>query len=211
MRTSGMLLPIASLPSSYGIGSFSKSGYDFVDILKASGQSYWQILPIGPTGFGDSPYQSVSTYAGNPYFIDLEELIKEGLLTKEECDVMDFGRDNKKIDYEKIYRSRFLLLNKALQRSDHKKDKDFIEFKEKNKSWLKDYTLYMAVKEHFQGKSFCDWEEDIKNREIAALQQYEEELIIDIEFNEFIQFKFDIKFIQPFSAHSYDDILRRLL
>lgn len=190
MRTSGMLLPIASLPSSYGIGSFSKSGYEFVDMLKASGQSYWQILPIGPTGFGDSPYQSVSTFAGNPYFIDLDELIKEGLLTKEECEGIDFSSDHKKIDYEKIYQSRFLLLNKAFQRSNHKNKKEFIEFKDKNAYWLKDFTLYMAVKEHFNGRSFCDWEENIKNREIKAILKYEEELIIDIEFNEFIQFKF---------------------
>lgn len=190
MRTSGMLLPIASLPSSYGIGSFSKSGYDFIDILKASGQSYWQILPIGPTGFGDSPYQSVSTFAGNPYFIDLDELIEEGLLTKEECEAVDFGSNHKKIDYDKIYKSRYLLLNKAFHRSEHKNKKEFIEFKEKNGYWLKDYSLYMAIKEHFQGLCFCDWDEDIKNREAAALLKYEEELIIEIEFNEFIQFKF---------------------
>ncbi len=111
MRASGVLLPISSLPSKYGIGSFSKSAYEFVDQLNMAGQRYWQILPMGPTGHGDSPYQSVSTFAGNPYFIDLEQLIDEGLLTKEECEEADFGSDPRYIDYERIYNSRFPILS----------------------------------------------------------------------------------------------------
>ena len=103
MRASGILLPVASLPSRYGIGCFSKEAYEFVDRLEEAGQSYWQILPLGPTGYGDSPYQSFSTFAGNPYFIDLETLVKEGLLTEEECDACDFGDNAEYIDYEKIY------------------------------------------------------------------------------------------------------------
>ena len=116
MRECGMLLPIASLPSRYGIGAFSKEAYDFIDKLKAAGQQYWQILPLGPTGFGDSPYQSFSAFAGNPYFIDLEKLTEEGLLTEEECQAVDFGNDDRDIDYGKLYDGRFPLLRKAYGR-----------------------------------------------------------------------------------------------
>ena len=102
-RKCGVLLPVASLPSKYGIGCFSREAYQFIDFLAAAGQSYWQILPLGQTGYGDSPYQSFSTFAGNPYFIDLETLIEDELLTKEECDQADFGENEEEIDYEKIY------------------------------------------------------------------------------------------------------------
>ena len=103
MRESGILLPISSLPSSYGIGCFSKDAFEFIDFLKGAGQKYWQILPLGPTGYGDSPYQSFSTFAGNPYFIDLETLIADGLLTKEECDSFDFGDNEMYVDYGELY------------------------------------------------------------------------------------------------------------
>ena len=116
-RTAGILLPVSSLPSKYGIGCFSESAYAFVDWLKEAGQCYWQILPLVPTSYGDSPYQSFSTYAGNPYFIDLEALIGEGVLTKEECDTVDFGEDVTDIDYEKMYEGRYKLLLKANERS----------------------------------------------------------------------------------------------
>lgn len=116
MRECGMLLPIASLPSQYGIGAFSKEAYEFIDQLKAAEQRYWQILPLGPTGFGDSPYQSFSAFAGNPYFIDLEKLTEEGLLTEEECLAVDFGDDERDIDYGKLYEGRFPLLKKAYER-----------------------------------------------------------------------------------------------
>ena len=103
MRASGILLPISSIPSPYGIGSFSREAYEFVDFLAQAGQSYWQILPLGPTGYGDSPYQSFSTFAGNPYYIDLEELVKEGLITQEQCQSCDWGDMEAYVDYEKIY------------------------------------------------------------------------------------------------------------
>ena len=103
MRKAGILLPVSSLPSPYGIGTFSKEAYEFVDLLKEAGQSCWQILPMGPTGYGDSPYQSFSAFAGNPYLIDLEQLIQDGLLTREECGQEDFGRDESRIDYGKLY------------------------------------------------------------------------------------------------------------
>ena len=133
-RASGVLLPVFSLPSKYGIGCFSKEAYKFIDQLKEAGQSYWQILPLGPTGYGDSPYQSFSTYAGNPYFIDLKTLIKEGLLTKKECKVYDFGEQADSIDYEKIYNSRFKVLKKAFERFE--KDEAYDNFIKENAYWL---------------------------------------------------------------------------
>ena len=121
MRGSGILLPVASLPGKYGIGSFSKEAYKFIDFLKESGQKYWQILPLGPTGYGDSPYQSFSTFAGNPYFVDIDTLIDEGLLTKAEVAKYDFGKNESYIDYEKIWLSRFKVLEIAYKRSDIEK------------------------------------------------------------------------------------------
>ena len=143
-RTSGILLPVFSLPSKYGIGCFSKEAYKFVDQLKDAGQSYWQILPLGPTGYGDSPYQSFSTYAGNPYFIDLETLISEGLLTEEECEAYDFGDQDDCIDYEKIYNSRFKVLKKAYERfrgNGGTYGEEYRKFTEENAFWLEDYSL----------------------------------------------------------------------
>ena len=116
MRASGILMGISSIPSKYGIGCFSKEAYDFVDQLKKAGQQYWQILPLGPTGYGDSPYQTVSTFAGNPYFIDLEDFIHRDLLTVSECEKCDWGGSSSYVDYEKIYNSRFALLKKACDR-----------------------------------------------------------------------------------------------
>ena len=124
-RKCGVLLPISSLPSKYGIGCFDKKAYEFVDALKAAGQSYWQILPLGPTSYGDSPYQSFSTFAGNPYFISLEELIKEGVLTKKECDSVDFGDNEASVDYAKLYEGRMILLRKAYERSNIYMDPEF--------------------------------------------------------------------------------------
>ena len=116
MRGSGILLPIASLPSRYGIGAFSKEAYEFVDFLVKAGQTYWQVLPLGPTGYGDSPYQAFSTFAGNPYYIDLEELIENGWLSRKDCDTVDFGNDASKVDYEKIYFGRFISITRPTSR-----------------------------------------------------------------------------------------------
>ena len=129
-RQCGVLLSISSLPSKYGIGCFSKSAYDFVDALKAAGQSCWQILPLGPTSYGDSPYQSFSTFAGNPYFISLEDLIEEGVLTQKECDAVDFGSDPASVDYAKLYKGRTILLRKAYERSNVGENEEFRRFQE---------------------------------------------------------------------------------
>ena len=128
MRRSGVLLPISSLPSQYGIGSFSKEAYRFVDFLYESGQTYWQILPLGPTGYGDSPYQCFSTFAGNPYYIDLDTLVNKGYITAEECQEYNFGTDKFAVDYEKIYLSRFQILYKAFESSNIQENPEFQEF-----------------------------------------------------------------------------------
>ncbi|HEX2986271.1 MAG TPA: 4-alpha-glucanotransferase [Caproiciproducens sp.] len=190
MRASGILMPIFSLPSEFGIGCFSKEAYRFVDQLKESGQSYWQILPLGPTSYGDSPYQSFSTFAGNPYFIDLESLIEEGLLTRAECESFDFGDNQQYIDYEKIYLSRFKILKKAYDRSNFRDDKSYRKFEKKNSFWLKDYALYMAVKRHFGEISWNQWDEDIRLRNPKAIENYEKELVDEIDFFKYMQFVF---------------------
>ncbi|MBR6614795.1 MAG: 4-alpha-glucanotransferase, partial [Lachnospiraceae bacterium] len=187
-RVSGILLSITSLPSPYGIGCFSKEAYRFVDWLKEAGQSYWQILPLGPTSYGDSPYQSFSTFAGNPYFIDLEELIKEGVLTKEECDCADFGSDVKDIDYEKLYNNRYPLLRKAYERSNISLNPEYQRFLEANSWWLSDYALFMALKDRFGGAPWTEWPEDIRFRYGYSMDYYREELYFDIEFQMYLQF-----------------------
>lgn len=190
MRASGILLPISSLPGKYGIGCFSKEAYAFVDLLKKAKQKYWQILPIGPTSYGDSPYQSFSTFAGNPYFIDLESLIKQGLLDKKECEQADFGDSPDSIDYYQLYKERFKLLRKAYERSNITQREDFHRFREENSFWLKDYAIFMAVKTLFDGKSFDKWPEDIRRRWDYSMSYYQRELYYEIEFYEFIQYEF---------------------
>ena len=189
-RASGILLPVSSLPSKYGIGCFSKSAYDFVDWLHDAGQTFWQILPVGPTSYGDSPYQSFSTFAGNPYFIDLDALVAEGVLTEEECAAMDFGEDETDIDYAALYESRYILLTMAYERSDISKNADYQAFLAENKWWLDDYALFMALKNFFSGKCWNEWPKDIRLRYGYALDYYRRELYFDIEFQMYMQFKF---------------------
>jgi 4-alpha-glucanotransferase len=189
-RTAGILLPIFSLPSAYGIGCFSKSAYDFVDWLKAAGQTYWQILPLGPTSYGDSPYQSFSTFAGNPYFISLEALIEEGVLTKEECEAADLGNEKQDIAYQKLYENRYPLLRKAYERSRVTENRAYLRFVEENRWWLSDYALFMAVKSRFDGAAWSGWAEDIRLRYGYAMDYYRRELYFEIEFHQYLQFKF---------------------
>lgn len=195
MRQQGILLPIFSIPSAYGIGTFGRESYRFVDFLKDAGQTLWQILPLGPTGYGDSPYQSFSTFAGNPYFIDLERLIDEGYLTKEECDACDFGQNVHSIDYEKMYYARFALLRKAFERGFKalKRTPEYLAFTERNAYWLEDYALYMAVKDSFDGVCFIEWDEDIRLRKKSAITKYRKNLKEDIEFYSFLQYLFDVQ------------------
>ena len=190
MRRSGMLLPVASLPSKYGIGTFSKEAYDFIDMLHDAGQSLWQILPLGPTGYGDSPYQSFSTFAGNPYFIDLDELVKEGILSQEECNSYDWGNNEEYINYEKIYSSRFKILYKAYKRNDIGNNKKFNAFCHKNRWWLDDYALYMSIKNFYDGKSWIEWDKDIRERNEDSLLIYENKLREEVEFYKYLQYLF---------------------
>lgn len=183
-------MPVSSLPSRFGIGGFSKEAYDFVDFLAASGQSLWQILPLGPTGYGDSPYQSFSTFAGSPYYISLDALIEEGLLTEEECSSVDFGNDTKRVDYEKIYYTRFDLLRKAFERANVNDDVAYNMFVEENKQWLKDYAMYMAVKDSLDGVSWIEWDEEIRLRKPKAMKKYEKALADDIAFYSYQQYLF---------------------
>lgn len=189
-RAAGILMPISSLPGKYGIGCFSQEAYDYVDWLKQAGQTFWQILPIHPTGFGDSPYQSFSTFAGNPYFISLEALVGEGVLTREECDTADFGSDPADIDYARLYAARYPLLRKAYQRSDISRNPEYQKFLEENRWWLSDYALFMALKDFFGGICWNQWPEDIRMRWGYAMDYYRRELYFDIEFYQYLQFQF---------------------
>ncbi|MCI8887434.1 MAG: 4-alpha-glucanotransferase [Hungatella sp.] len=194
MRECGILLPISSLPSKYGIGAFSREAYEFVDQLKEAGQSYWQILPLGPTGYGDSPYQAFSAFAGNPYFIDLEQLTQEELLTQKECEKEDFGEDDRYVDYGKLYACRFVLLKKAFlrwkeQMAQKKKKPENIFAKELMEE-TREYCFYAALKKHFDDKSWEQWDEDIRLRTEEALKKYKALLAEDIEFYEFQQLMF---------------------
>lgn len=190
MRRNGMLLPIASLPSPYGIGGFSKEAYEFIDLLEETGQKLWQILPLGPTSYGDSPYQSFSTFAGNPYFIDLDTLAEKGWLTKEACEASDYGDNESYIDYGRIYNSRFVLLKQAFLNSDILSDEKFTEFCKANQHWLPDYALYMALKNQNDGKSWIEWEEEIRLRKPEAVECYKRELEEECNFYKFLQYEF---------------------
>ena len=192
-RYSGILLSITSLPSKYGIGCFDKAAYDFVDFLEKSGQRYWQILPLGSTshfGASDSPYQAYSAFAGNPYFISLEDLIEEGVLTEEECETADFGDNPCKVDYVALYENRLPLLHKAYERSNISQNVDFQEFCKKNFWWLDDYALFMSLRDFFGGAGWTEWPEDIRMHRAPALSYYHEKLYFDVEFQKYMQFKF---------------------
>ena len=190
MRKCGVLMPISSLPSRFGIGGFSKEAYDFVDFLAAGGQSLWQILPLGPTGYGDSPYQSFSTFAGNPYYISLDALIEEGLLTEQECESCDYGDNPEYVNYEKIYNTRFKLLRMAFDRANILENEEYKSFVEENKEWLKDYAMYMAIKDSKNGIAWIEWDEDIRLRKPEAMVRYEKELEDAINFYSYQQYLF---------------------
>ena len=188
-RGAGTLLPVASLPSNYGIGTFGKSAYDFIDFLYKSDQKYWQVLPLGPTGYGDSPYQSFSAYAGNPYFIDLDLLIDDNLLTSDNLNGIDWGKCPNEVDYSKIYNNRYKILKIAFKKFNID-DLSYKEFCKENKFWLDDYSEYMAIKDFFGGIEWLAWPEDIQNRDKEALKKINIELEEDIKFWKFLQYKF---------------------
>lgn len=202
MRSGGILMPLFSLPGRYGIGCLSKEAYDFADFLKASGAQYWQMLPFGPTSYGDSPYQSYSTFAGNPYFIDLEELIRLGCLTKRQCDAADLGEDPERIDYAKLYQNRMALLKEAYKKaaSDNALVRRERAWAKKQAFWLPDYALFMALKDENGGKSFQEWPDEVRMREPAALKAAQKRLKDGIGFYTWTQYEFDREW-QALRAH----------
>ncbi len=190
-RSSGILLPVSALPSPYGIGTLGKAAYNFIDFLAEAKQSWWQILPVGPTSYGDSPYQSFSTFAGNPYFIDLDLLVEDGLLKNAELRGIDWGKDSRYVDYEKLYRSRFEILNKAAERGLVRYAEEFEAFTSENSTWLPDYALFMAVKKHFGMKAWTEWADDeIRLHRAKAVEEYSHSLSDCITQFEFMQFLF---------------------
>ena len=189
-RSSGVLLHISSLPSPYGIGNLGQAARDFVDFLAKAGQSWWQILPTTPTGYGDSPYQSASTFAGNPYFIDPDRLVEEGLLTPEELD-LDWGSDESCTDYGRLYEQRLPVLRKAFDRA--KPSPELDAFCRENSQWLDDYALFMAVKASFGGAPWLAWDADIRLRRPQALNRYSRELDEEIRFHKWLQYLFSVQ------------------
>ena len=190
MRTSGILMPISSLPSPYGIGTMGAAARSFVDFLVKSGQAYWQILPVCPTSYGDSPYQSFSTFAGNPYFIDLDDLAKQGLLLPEEYASIDWECTPDCINYGVMYEKRYAVLRCAAKRLLAKPGADYRRFVKENDFWLPDYALFMALKDAHNGVCWLEWEEPLRRREPAALAAARQQYADDVAFWQAVQFMF---------------------
>ncbi len=190
MRKSGILLHISSLPSRYGIGRMGKAAYDFVDFLQESETACWQILPLSPTSYGDSPYQSFSVYAGNPYFIDFEKLEEQGLLEHEDYASMLWQRNPDEIDYELLYRSNITVLRRAYAKFKEKPVRGYRAFRLQNKHWLTDYALFMALKDAHDGKPWYEWEQELAMREPVAIVQAQKEFAEEIDLHCFIQYMF---------------------
>ena len=203
MRESGILMPVSSLPGPYGIGCFGKAAFQFVDFLSAAGQTIWQLLPLSPTGYGDSPYQSCSAFAGNPYFVDLEALEKEGLLTAADLKAESWGKDPLEVDYGTLYVSRFAVLRKAyaawrsqcagLHGCAYYYPDDYYAFTLANEDWLEDYALYMALKVANKMKNWVEWDAPYRRRDKAALAAFAAANEEEIGFWKFVQYKFSVQ------------------
>ena len=181
---------ITSLPSPYGIGSMGKAAYDFIDFLRAAKQTYWQILPINPPGYGDSPYQAFSTFAGNPYLIDLDELVKDGYLTHEELDRVDWGSRADQVDFSKMYDQRLRVLHLAWSRFHKAPTERYTEYVRQQSAWLEEYVLFMAVKAYYNDGPWTEWPLDIRMHQPEAMAYYRELLHDELDFQRFLQFCF---------------------
>ena len=190
MRSAGVLMPIPSLPAPWGVGTLGQAAREFLDFLVRSGQTYWQILPIGPTGYGDSPYQPFSSFAGNPYFIDLDDLCREGLLRPEEYCTGSWGADPGKLDYALLYRRRYPVLQKAAARLWETREEDVLAFCRREVHWLEDYALFMALKGKFGGAPWDAWPDGLRTRRPDALQAVRKEIQEDLRFWKAVQFLF---------------------
>ena len=188
MRKSGILMHITSLPGPYGVGTLGKSAYAFLEFLHKSGQQSWQMLPLTPTGYGDSPYQSCSAYAGNPYLIDLDTLVRQHLLTKEELLGVDWGEDESRVDFGKLYNGRTPILKLAYSR--FRNDRALNAFIKKNASWLEDFALYMALKETHGYAPWFQWEKKLKFRDPETLEEQKQLLEEPMRFYCFVQYMF---------------------
>ena len=188
MRKSGILMHITSLPGPYGVGTLGKSAYAFLEFLHKSGQQSWQMLPLTPTGYGDSPYQSCSAYAGNPYLIDLDTLVRQHLLTKEELLGVDWGEDESHVDFGKLYNGRTPILKLAYSR--FRNDRALNAFIKKNASWLEDFALYMALKETHGYAPWFQWEKELKFRDPETLEEQKQLLEEPMRFYCFVQYMF---------------------
>lgn len=188
-RGAGILMAITSLPSAYGIGTLGDAAFNFVDLLVDLKQRYWQILPIGPISFGDSPYQSTSAFAGNPYLIDLDDLIRDDLLMESEVRSYNWGIDERDVDYANLFENRYQILKKAFERFDTTKA-SFEKFAEDNSYWLEDYAVFMAIKTEKDNCEWITWEKDIRNYKAEAVDAYKQKLHNQIDFWKFCQYKF---------------------
>ena len=190
MRGSGVLMHISSLPSEHGIGTLGREAYKFVDFLSETGQKYWQVLPIGPTSYGDSPYQSPSAFAGNPYFIDLPTLEEEGLLSREEYALLPFGSDPEHVDFGAVYYYRQMVFNIISERFSEEKYPEFANFCRDNRPWLDDYALFMAIKDDNNGKCWTEFPEGLKYRREEDMRAAGEKLSRTIRKYKILQFFF---------------------
>ena len=189
-RSNGVLMHISSLPGNTGIGTLGKPAYDFVDFLKKSSQTYWQILPICPTSYGDSPYQSFSTFAGNPYFIDFELLVGQGFLQKKDYENISWGSDETQVDYGLLYEQRHKLFSIIQKNFEKNTPADFESFCKENAFWLDNYSLFMAIKDAHNGVSFLEWEKEIINREEQSLKKWTEKCSDRINYYKILQYLF---------------------
>ena len=191
-RETGVLLHVSSLPSNHGIGTFGRSAYEFVDFLIEAGQTYWQVLPLGPTSYGDSPYQSFSTFAGNPYFIDLDFFVIDGFLEESDLEGINWGTEPMYVDYAKIYENRFDVLRKAYKNYMKKGNLEVLsEFCEKEAEWLDNYALFMALKNLHGGKCWREWEKPFYSRNKRALEKFTKENEEELGFWKFLQYEFN--------------------
>lgn len=189
-RAAGILLHITSLPSPYGVGTLGREACRFLDFLERCGVKVWQILPWGPTGYGDSPYQSFSTFAGNPYLIDLEELAEEGLLEKEALAAIDWGEDPGRVDYEKLFAHRFAVLEKAFSQGFDPSEEGYRSFCQEQAHWLPDYALFMSIKEQYSQRPWWEWPRPLRLRDAAGLADFAQEHRGRIAFWQFVQYLF---------------------
>ncbi|MDD4437907.1 MAG: 4-alpha-glucanotransferase [Tissierellia bacterium] len=189
-RSGGILMHISSLPGEYGIGDFGKEAYSFVDFLVNAKQKYWQVLPLGITGYGDSPYQSFSSYAGNPYFIDLDEFIEIGYLTEDEIKSFDLGCDLAKVDYGLLYKNKFSLLEKVYKKAKESLNEDLYKFYMDNFEWLRDFALFMSIKGLHGSVSWLSWQGDYRRKDSKNVKKFEEDNKDRIYFWIFTQYFF---------------------